>query len=196
MKHLIITAHPRIKSFNHAVVAASVQALEEMGHKVVQRDLYAMGFDPNLSARDMTGMARGMLPRDIRAELKAIQAADVVTFVSPLWWRGFPAIMKGYVDRVFTAGTGYLSNKENTKPSLSGRKAVLITTSEASIDELKSDATLRTLKRDRKEIMNYCGIELVGQLFLGGISPGMGRRDGDRHLEAVRRFVRRNLKQL
>lgn len=196
MKHLVITAHPRIKSFNHSVMAAHAQALEEMGHKVAQRDLYAMGFDPNLSARDMAGMARGTPPRDIRTELEAIQAADVVTFVSPLWWRGFPAILKGYVDRVFTAGTGYLSNEGRSKQSLSGGKAVLIMTSEASVDELKGDGTLRALKKDHGEIMDYCGIELVGQLFLGGVSPGMGRSDGEKHLEAVRRFVRRNFKQL
>lgn len=174
------------------MAGAYAAELEKLGHQVVRRDLYAMGFDPILSARDMNAMARGRLPRDIRAELDAIGAADVITLVSPLWWHGFPAMLKGYVDRVFTAGAGYLSNEKNGHLSLSGRKAVIITTSEATVDELKSGGALRALKTDHKEMMDYCGIELVKQLYLGGISSSMSRADSDKHLEKVRRFVRRS----
>ena len=194
MKHLVITAHPRAKSFNLSVAAAYTRELEEHGHRVARRDLYAIGFDPILSARDMTAMARGKLPRDIRAELKAIRTADVITIVSPLWWRGFPAILKGYVDRVFTAGVGYLNTDKNEQKGLSGRKAVIITTSEATVDELKSNGTLRALKTDHKEMMDYCGIDLVGQIYLGGVSSSMSRTEGEQHLETIRRFVRRTFR--
>lgn len=189
MRHLIIVAHPRIKSFNHSVVEAYTATLMAEGHRVACRDLYAMGFNPILSARDITAIARGKLPRDIRRELNAMGAADAITLISPLWWSGFPAMLKGYVDRVFTAGSTYLT--KNKRSMLSGKKGTIVTTSEASLDELKSSGTLRALKMYHKGIMEYCGIELVGQLYLDGIGPMMSRTAAERHLKSVRRFVRR-----
>jgi len=191
LRHLIIAAHPRVKSFNHSVVEAYTATLTERGHRVACRDLYAMGFNPILSARDMAAMARGKPPRDIRSELNAMRAADVITLISPLWWSSFPAVLKGYVDRVFTAGSSYLSKAKGYPRSLTGKKGAIIMTSEASVDELKSGGTLRALKMYHQGLMEYCAIELVGQLYLGGIDPTMSRTAGERHLETVRRFVRR-----
>ena len=191
MRHLIIAAHPRVKSFNHSVVEVYTATLMERGHRVASRDLYAMGFNPILSARDLAALARSKPARDIRSELSGMRAADVITLISPLWWSSFPAILKGYVDRVFTAGSGYLTKEKDYRPSLSGKKGATIMTSEASVEELKSGGTLRALKRYHRELMEYCGIELVGQLYLGGIDPAMSRTAGERHLETVRRFVRR-----
>ncbi len=191
MRHLIIAAHPRIKSFNHSVVEAYTTTLTERGDRVACRDLYAMGFNPILSARDITAIACGKPTRDIRSELNAIRAAEVITLVSPLWWSGFPAMLKGYVDRVFTAGSAYLTKDKDYRPSLSGKRGAIITTSEASVDELKSSGTLRALKMHHKGFMEYCGIELVEQLYLGGIDPMMSRTAGEMHLETVRRFARR-----
>jgi NAD(P)H dehydrogenase (quinone) len=190
LRHLVIAAHPSTKSFNHSVVEAYVTAVTERGHQVAYRGLYAMGFNPILSARDMAAMARGKLSRDIRAELSAIQAADIITLISPLWWRGFPAMLKGYVDRVFSADSTDVG--EGHGPSLSGKKGAIITTSERSVDELRSSGTLRAIKTTYEEgLMEYCGIELVGHLYLGGIEAEMNHTEGEKHLDAVRRFVRR-----
>jgi len=191
VRHLIIAAHPRVKSFNHSVVEAYTATLAERGHRVACHDLYAMGFNPILSTRDLAAIARGKPARDIRSELFAMRAADVITLISPLWWSSFPAMLKGYVDRVFTAGSGYLAKAKDNRPSLSGKKGAVVMTSEASVDELKSAGTLRALKVHHQGLMEYCGIELVGQLYVGGIDPAMSRTAGERHLETVRRFVRR-----
>ncbi len=188
MLHLIVAAHPSAKSFNHSVVEAYTGALMERGHRVACRDLYAMEFNPILSAHDMAAVARGKPPRDIRAELKAVQAADVITLISPLWWSGFPAILKGYVDRVFFAGF----ESKDDRPSFSGKKGVIIMTSGASAEELKKSGTLRALRTLYQQgLMEYCGIELVRHLYLAGVDPTMSPSDGERHLETVRRFVRR-----
>ncbi len=190
MRHLIISAHPSAGSFNHSVLEAYTAALKERGHQVACRDLYAMGFNPILSARDMAGMARGKLPRDIRVELNAIRAADVITLISPLWWRGFPAMLKGYVDRVFSAN--FTDVNEGHGSSLSGKKGAIIVTAERSVEELRSSGTLRALKTIYDQgLMGYCDIELVGDLYLGGIESEMNRADGEKHLNAVRRFVHR-----
>jgi len=190
--HLIIAAHPSAKSFNHAVVDAYASALTERGHRVACRDLYAMGFNPLLSARDMAAVPRGRPAGDIRAEQNAIRRADVITLISPLWWSGFPAMLKGYLDRVFCAGFAYVIRGQDYEPGLQGKKGVIITTSGATLDELKSGGTLRALKTIHDEgFIEFCGIELVRHLYLSGIDPTMGRTAGERHLDTVRRFVRR-----
>jgi NAD(P)H dehydrogenase (quinone) len=192
LRHLIIAAHPSAKSFNHAVVETYTAALTERGHRVACRDLYAMGFNPILSARDIAAIGRGKPARDIRTELNAIRAADVITLISPLWWSGFPAMLKGYIDRVFSAGFAYVIKGNEYRPGLSGKKGGIITTSGASVEELKSSGTLRALKAAYHEgLMEFCGIELVGHLYLDGIDPTMSRTAGERHLDTVRRFVRR-----
>jgi len=192
MRHLVITAHPSTKSFNRAVVEAYGSALKECAHHVECRDLYAVNFNPVLSARDLAAVSRGNASRDIRAQQAAIRRADVVTLISPLWWSGFPAMLKGYIDRVFCAGFAYVIKGNQYQPGLSGKKGVIITTSGATTQELKSGGTLRALRTIHDEgLMEFCGIEMVRHLYLSGIEPAMSRSDGERHLETVRRFVRR-----
>jgi NAD(P)H dehydrogenase (quinone) len=180
--HHLIAAHPKKRSFTHAVVSAYKSSLVERGHRVECRDLYALKFNPVLSARDLAAGARGGSARDVSAERAAIGRADVLTLISPLWWSGFPAILKGYIDRVFSEA--YL-------PTLAGKKGVIITTAGATEEELKDGGTLRALRivQDRG-LMEFCGIELVRHLVLDGVVPGMSRAEGERRLETVRRFVR------
>lgn len=188
---LTANARPNTNSFNHSVVEAYVAALTKRRHQVACHDLYVMGFNPILSARDMAAMARGKLPRDIRAELGAIQAADVITFICPLWWRGFPAMLKGYIDRVFSAVSTDMG--EGHGPSLSGKNGAIIVTAESSVAELQSSRTLRALKTTYEEgLLRYCGIKPAGHVYLGGVEPEMNRATGEKHLDTVRSFVRRD----
>ncbi len=99
VRHLVVAAHPSKKSLNHAIVETYSSTLVERGHHVECRDLYALNFNPVLSARDLAAVSQGKTPRDVRAEQTAIRRADVLTFISPLWWSGFPAMLKGYLDR-------------------------------------------------------------------------------------------------
>ena len=193
MNHLVVVAHPRIKSFNRAVVDAYTAALKERNHRVECRDLYAAKFNPVLSARDLAAIGQRKPAKDIREEQQAIRRADVMTLVSPLWWSGFPAMLKGYLDRVFCAGFAYVIKRDEYLPGLTGKKGVIITTSGADTDELRSTGRLRALKAIFDEgLMQFCGIELVQHLYLGGINPGMSRADGEKRLAQVRRLVVRN----
>jgi Flavodoxin-like fold len=90
VRHLVIAAHPNTKSFNHSVAETYVAALEERKHRVECRDLYASNFNPVMSARDLAAIGHGRASKDIRDEQAAIRRADVLTFISPLWWSGFP----------------------------------------------------------------------------------------------------------
>ncbi len=107
MRHLVIVAHPNTKSFNHSVAETYVAALAELKHRVECRDLYASNFNPVMSARDLAAIGHGRASKDIRDEQAAIRRADVLTFISPLWWSGFPAMLKGYLDRVFCEGFAF-----------------------------------------------------------------------------------------
>lgn len=192
MRHLVIAAHPSTKSFNHAVVEAYRSELVGRKHRVECRDLYALNFNPVLSARDLTAVQHGKPAKDIQQEQAAIRRADVVTLISPLWWSGFPAMLKGYLDRVFCFGFAYTVKDGEYLPGLAGKKGVIVTTSGASKKELKSDGTLRALETIYDEgLMPFCGIELVQHLYLGGIEPGMSEADGEKQLAKVRRLVAR-----
>ena len=192
MRHLIIAAHPGRNSFNHSVVEAYTAALGERGHKVQVRDLYALGFNPVLSARDLTALSSGRFAKDVRAEQALVAKSDVLTFVAPLWWSGFPAMLKGYIDRVFCAGFAYVVRRGDYRPGLSGKKGVIITTSGATTGELRSGGTLRALRAIQEQgLVEFCGIEMLRHLYLSGIAPGMSRSEGERRLQTVRQFVRR-----
>lgn len=193
MRHLVISAHPNTKSFNHSVVETYVAALDERKHRVECRDLYAMNFNPVMSARDLAAVGSGRASKDIRDEQAAVRRADVLTFTSPLWWGGLPAMLKGYIDRVFCAGFAYVIKQGEYVPGLAGKKGVIITTSAATKEELKSEGTLRALRTIYDEgLMRFTGMKLVKHLYLSGIEPDMSRAEGEKHLANVRRFVRRS----
>jgi NAD(P)H dehydrogenase (quinone) len=190
VRHLVVAAHPSTKSFNHSVVEAYASALIERKHRVECRDLYAANFNPVLSARDLAAVGSGKAAKDIRDEQTAIRRADVITLIAPLWWSGFPAMLKGYLDRVFCAGFAYVIKQGEYLPGLAGKKGVIITTSGASKEELKSSGRLRAFKTIQDEgLMQFCGIEMVRHLYLAGIEPGMSRAEGEKQLASVRRFV-------
>jgi len=192
VRHLVIATHPSAKSFNHAVVEAYMSALIERKHRGECRDLYAANFNPVLSAHDLAAIGRGKASKDIREEQAAIRRADVITLIAPLWWSGFPAMLKGYLDRVFCAGFAYVIKRGDYLPGLGGRKGVIITTSGASKEELKSGGRLRAFKTIYDEgLMQFCGIEMVQHLYLCGIDPAMSKADGEMRLGEVRRFVGR-----
>lgn len=121
MRVLWVFAHPEPSSMTGALREAGVAALTEAGHEVTHSDLYAMDWEPVVSRADFgfsgerlrvaeeSQLAResGRLRADIRAEQEKLDAADALVLQYPLWWFGMPAILKGWVDRVFTQGYAY-----------------------------------------------------------------------------------------
>ena len=105
MRTTVILAHPDTGSFNHAVAATVVEALEANGHEVAFHDLYKERFPPVLPAREIPRDVR--LPRIIQKHCFEIAAADGIVIVDPNWWGQPPAILKGWVDRVLRPGVAY-----------------------------------------------------------------------------------------
>jgi NAD(P)H dehydrogenase (quinone) len=105
MKVLVILAHPDRASLNHAIAAAAVARLKRNGHQVLLRDLYREKFDCVLRAAEIPEKAR--LPETIADYCRELVTADGIIVVHPNWWGQPPAILKGWIDRVFRAGVAY-----------------------------------------------------------------------------------------
>ncbi len=105
MKILVVVAHPKPASFNHALAAAATDALRALGHEVSVQDLCADGFDPLLPAAEFAKDA--VLPPDIARRCAELAAADGLILVHPNWWGQPPAVMKGWIDRVVRPGVAY-----------------------------------------------------------------------------------------
>jgi len=120
MRVFIVHAHHEPKSFNGAMTREAVTALESAGHQTEVSDLYSMGFDPVSDRRNFTTMldpdylkqqaeeahaaaSRGFAA-DVQGELDKLFWCDTLILQFPMWWFGLPAILKGWVDRVFAAG--------------------------------------------------------------------------------------------
>jgi NAD(P)H dehydrogenase (quinone) len=120
MRIFIVHAHPEPKSFNGAMTAAAKAALLAAGHEVIVSDLYAMKFDPVSGRHNFTTLydpdyykqqqeeahaaAHDGFAPEIQAEMDKLFWCDAVILQFPLWWFGLPAILKGWVDRVFASG--------------------------------------------------------------------------------------------
>ena len=105
MKVLVLLAHPDPNSFNHAIAEAAVGALEDNGHQVSMHDLYSEHFDAILPAGEANEGAG--VPPAIESHCRELAEADGIIVVHPNWWGQPPAILKGYIDRVFRAGVAY-----------------------------------------------------------------------------------------
>jgi len=152
MNVLIVYAHPEPKSLNGALKDFAVQRLEAAGHEVQVSDLYAMRWKAPLDAGDSTvapigqhfhpsldskhAFENGLQTADIAAEQAKLQWADAVILQFPLWWFSMPAILKGWVERVYAYGFAYgVGEHSDThwgdrygEGTLAGKRAMLIVT--------------------------------------------------------------------
>ncbi|GAA4792689.1 NAD(P)H-dependent oxidoreductase [Olivibacter ginsenosidimutans] len=166
MKHLIIYAHPNPESLNGQFKSTLATFLQQNGNNVVIRDLYALQFDPVFSLEDMAGQRKGQVSHEIEIEQQYIAWADCLTFIHPIWWTGLPAILKGYIDRVFSYGFAYRYDQGVQKGLLTGKQAVIINTHGKSHGEYRAigmDVAL-SLTSD-KGIYTYCGFEIKKHFF-------------------------------
>jgi NAD(P)H dehydrogenase (quinone) len=146
---LIVHAHPEPQSLTRQLVHASKNTLIGMGHRWLETDLYGMRWKAVFDANDfpvrdnpdrllfMTesghAYSTGAQTADVEGEQEKLLQADAVIFQFPLWWFGFPAILKGWVDRVFARGLAYGYKGAGNRyrygeGGLAGKRALLATT--------------------------------------------------------------------
>jgi NAD(P)H dehydrogenase (quinone) len=161
MKVLIVYAHHEAHSFNSALLARSVEELTALGHDVRISDLYAMGFNPVATADDFRerrfpamlqydreqkhNYQRSTLSEDIAGEIDKLLWCDMLILQFPLWWFSVPAIMKGWIDRVFVNGAVYGGGRRYDTGGLAGRRAMIVTSTAAYPDMCAADGLVGAL---------------------------------------------------
>ncbi len=168
MRILVVYAHPRTDSFNAVLLRAFVAGLCEAGHEPDVGDLYAEGFDPRLGADELEHLGTGRRGADVRAWQERLLAADGLAFIFPIWWFGPPAILKGFVDRIFEENVAFRFRATGLVEGLLPQKRALVLTTTGS-----SALLYRTLgfeKPLQKTLCDWtlkvCGIKTVEHVLL------------------------------
>lgn len=108
MKCLLVIAHPLADSLGRTLADQARKVLESAGHEVVEEDLYARGFAPCLTAAERRSYYAAQYDAsEVAEEVGRLRLAETVILVFPTWWFGFPAILKGWFDRVWVPGVAY-----------------------------------------------------------------------------------------
>jgi len=167
MNQLIIVAHPRRDSFNYTIKDFLIKEFESRGDKVKVRDLYLNKFRPILDFDELKYNKEGKTCPDIAVEQNYIEWSDEVTFIYPLWWNAFPAILKGYIDRVFTNGFAFRITETGPEGMLTKKKVRLITSAGMSEESLKKSNVFESLNvtQDRG-VFEFCGMEVVDHTYI------------------------------
>lgn len=115
MKLLVIHCHPVAESFGAAVRDAVLESAEAAGHEVRLRDLYAEGFDPVMGAQERIDYhTPGLNEAPVKAHLEDLRWAEGLIFTYPTWWYGQPAMLKGWLDRVWVPHVVFTMPDETT----------------------------------------------------------------------------------
>ncbi|MEP9382489.1 NAD(P)H-dependent oxidoreductase [Nocardioides sp. KR10-350] len=174
---LIVHAHPEPHSFSTAQMTTAAEALRDAGYRVDVLDLYAEEWVPTLArdefapteghfkpqAAQQRAVEDGTLDASVRAHLDRLLAADLLVLSFPMWWFSLPAILKGWVDRVFVMGAVFGGNYGLFgDAALAGKRAMLLFTTGGSRDSFRPGGVfgsmeefLRHIHRGMLEFVGY-----------------------------------------
>lgn len=191
MRHAVILAHPKRSSFCAAIARTCAGVLRDLGHTVVVRDLYRMKFDPCLRAGEIPASSGYAAAEDVVAERKRLAKVDGFIFVYPFWFNAPPAILKGYVDRVFSMNFGYRPSFHGTAPLLEGRTLCSFTTSGAPDEWVEDTRALQTLMTGFDlHLATVTGLTMAGHTHLGGVLSSLTKEAAKAKLEVVEQTLR------
>jgi len=206
MRVLIVFAHPEPKSLNGSLKDVAVKALKETRHEVKVSDLYGMGFKAALDREDFTDLqnpdrfnpiaeqlqaaqTEGFAP-DIRAEMEKVEWADLVIFQFPIWYGGMPAILKGWIERVFATGfsSDMFQGKIYDKGLLKGKKAMLSFTTGGPEENYYMnipDKDPAKLAPFITQNLKFSGLEVIKPFIIFGAIM-LSEDDAQKHFEAYK----------
>lgn len=161
MRILIVLGHPHSGSLNHAVAHAVRDDMLDAGHDVVFHDLYAERFAPLLVADEIPESTT--IPSAIQSHCDDLRKADGIVIVHPNWWGQPPAILKGWVDRIFRPGLAYRFQEGDSGEGvpvglLQAKAAVVLNTS--NTEEAREKSTFGDPLEAiwRRCIFDLCGV--------------------------------------
>jgi putative NADPH-quinone reductase len=130
MKCLVVVAHPLPDSLSRSLAGFAAARLEAAGHEVTIEDLYGAGFAAALTEAERRSYYTAPFDASAMAgEVARLTEAEALVLVFPTWWYGFPAILKGWFDRVWAPGIAFdhASNFGPIKPRLKLRRVLAVT---------------------------------------------------------------------
>ncbi|MDR3023432.1 NAD(P)H-dependent oxidoreductase [Chryseobacterium sp.] len=165
-KIAIINGHPNKDSFNFGIADAYRAGAVETGAEVKEIVIRELKFNPNLQFGYQKRME---LEPDLMKAWEIIQWADHLVWVHPVWWGGFPALMKGFIDRLFLPGMAY-KYRENSvwwDKLLKGKTAHIITTLDQPGWYYRMFFGRPSVNQLKKSILEYCGVKPVKLTYIG-----------------------------
>jgi NAD(P)H dehydrogenase (quinone) len=152
MRVLVVYSHPVRDSFGASVRDSAVGGLEAAGHEIRLTDLYAEGFEPVMSAderrtHDVPGVAT-----ELQRYADDLAWAQTLVLIYPTWWSAQPAMLKGWIDRVWICGVAWSKPETATriKPELTNIRQIIAVTTHGStklMNSLEGEAGKRTVTR-------------------------------------------------
>jgi NAD(P)H dehydrogenase (quinone) len=173
MKAMIVIGHPAPDSFNHALAEQVRRTWRDAGCEVQCHDLTAEDFDPRLTAEE----ARGQASVDplVRRHIEDLRQADLLAVVHPNCWGAPPAIMKGWIDRVFAPNAAYTFAKGDDQGDapiglLATKAALVINTGNtpAAREQMVFGDPLERIWRDC--LLSYCGVRNIERVLYGVVA--------------------------
>lgn len=158
MHTLLVLAHPRESSLTAQVAGRALRRLEADGRTVDFLDLHTEGFDPRMSPEDEPDFSKPgkVYSAEVRAHMRRVEDADEIVVIFPVWWYGLPALLKGWIDRVWNHGFAY-----GVRPSRLSRKRLLwLGLAGGAEDTFVEDGVHGLLEHHLTAgISRYCGVE-------------------------------------
>jgi NAD(P)H dehydrogenase (quinone) len=168
-----VVAHPDPTSLTHAFAHAVADASAEAGLNTTLFDLHAEGFDPVLTRAE----ARGAASEDphIQHHIRALKRASFLAVVHPICWGAPPAMMKGWMDRVFAPGAAYAFAKGvdagDTPLGLLGVKSALVINTSNTPEQREVDVFGDPVARIWRDcLLGYCGVARTDRRVFGVVA--------------------------
>lgn len=136
----IVYCHPYPGSFNHEILNQVTRTFADQGKEYDVIDLYADGFNPVMERSDLALYSKGRTNDPlVQRYQKALQQADALVYIFPIWWGIMPAMLKGFFDKVFLKGIIYDTTPEGAlMPCLDINKTLMVTTSQGPTASFES----------------------------------------------------------
>ncbi|CAM5286327.1 NADPH oxidoreductase [Streptomyces spiroverticillatus] len=178
---LVVVAHHRPDSLTAHTARRAAARLEAAGYRIDLLDLHAEGFDPRMNTTDQPDWGNREKPYsdEVQAHMRRLLDADVVVAVFPVYWQSVPALLKGWIDRVWNYGFAY----GRSTPRLAGKRILWLGLAGATGDDPLVPDMQATLETNLSEgIAYYCGFARSAVALLTDVEERPQRVDAEGNL--------------
>lgn len=156
------------QAFNNVLMNTFNSALSDENHSQETLDLYNQKFNPVMHGEDFNQFMKKEMPKEILDLQEKVAKADVITYFYPVWWNDMPAIMKGWIDRVFSKGFAYDYDENGTRGLLTHVKKVILvcTLGNNKAEVVDSGLELAMKTKEEAGVFKYSGVQEVEHHFL------------------------------